>query len=352
MHNKEQCGEPLLKRDSACRFHSKNLDAKKEGFNEAFFNKLDRLLLDEKIEVLDFKGYIFPDSITFKKIEFTKEVRFNECTFHGNASFKGCVFRGGITTFKKTVFLGDDTDFSGAGFKAENTLFDQTQFSSKKTNFNSAKFSGTEVSFSNAQFKKGEIDFNNSQFSVEKVILKYARFSASIPGLFESLKSKEKILGFIPVKKDLVDDFKFHLDKTAATQNAVINRKTMDAWYLEDYEVQHPLYHRLWNITSKCGQSLIRWGAWSLGISLLFAIIYYIFFWVDHSSFCIKHLNQCFPPLTFLYYSIVTFTTLGFGDIVPTNDCLQLLVMLEVILGYIMLGGLISIFANKLARRS
>jgi hypothetical protein len=27
-------------------------------------------------------------------------------------------------------------------------------------------------------------------------------------------------------------------------------------------------------------------------------------------------------------------------------------VMLEVILGYIMLGGLISIFANKLARRS
>jgi len=48
----------------------------------------------------------------------------------------------------------------------------------------------------------------------------------------------------------------------------------------------------------------------------------------------------------------VTFTTLGFGDIIPTLEWVQRWVMAEVVMGYVMLGGLISILANKLARRS
>jgi hypothetical protein len=53
-----------------------------------------------------------------------------------------------------------------------------------------------------------------------------------------------------------------------------------------------------------------------------------------------------------LYFSLVTFTTLGFGDVTPITVAARRWVMLEVIIGYIMLGGLISIFASKLARRS
>jgi hypothetical protein len=53
-----------------------------------------------------------------------------------------------------------------------------------------------------------------------------------------------------------------------------------------------------------------------------------------------------------LYYSGVTFTTLGFGDINPRTELAAGLVMTEVTMGYIMLGGLISILANKLGRRS
>ena len=53
-----------------------------------------------------------------------------------------------------------------------------------------------------------------------------------------------------------------------------------------------------------------------------------------------------------IYFSIVTFTTLGFGDVVAANTSARILVTLEVMFGYIMLGGLISIFANKLASRS
>ena len=63
------------------------------------------------------------------------------------------------------------------------------------------------------------------------------------------------------------------------------------------------------------------------------------------------------PPLPFsltimTYYSVVTFTTLGFGDVKPQTEVATIVVLIEVILGYVMLGGLVSIFANKVARRS
>ena len=52
------------------------------------------------------------------------------------------------------------------------------------------------------------------------------------------------------------------------------------------------------------------------------------------------------------YYSVVTFTTLGFGDIKPKNLSAEILLTIEVVLGYFFLGGLVSILATKLARRS
>ncbi len=55
---------------------------------------------------------------------------------------------------------------------------------------------------------------------------------------------------------------------------------------------------------------------------------------------------------TTVYYSVVTFTTLGFGDITPRTPLAAGIVMLEVIVGYLMLGILISILATKVARRS
>ncbi len=52
--------------------------------------------------------------------------------------------------------------------------------------------------------------------------------------------------------------------------------------------------------------------------------------------------------LTWFYFSVVTFTTLGFGDVTPIGWVGELVVMIEVILGYIGLGGLITIFATKI----
>ena len=113
----------------------------------------------------------------------------------------------------------------------------------------------------------------------------------------------------------------------------------------------------MWGITSDFGNSMFRWIVTSVAIALIFGAIYsgYIdttrFF--EQPELIYTHDDNKPPPdkLTCYYYSVVTFTTLGFGDVVPVNDSGRIAVMIEVILGYIMLGGLISLFANKFVRR-
>ena len=51
------------------------------------------------------------------------------------------------------------------------------------------------------------------------------------------------------------------------------------------------------------------------------------------------------------YFSVVTLTTLGYGDVTPNSLGGQVVAMAAVITGYFMLGGLLSILSNKMARR-
>jgi uncharacterized protein YjbI with pentapeptide repeats len=104
----------------------------------------------------------------------------------------------------------------------------------------------------------------------------------------------------------------------------------------------------IWYYSSNCGRSLVRWAAWAVVLAVSFGAFYY---WLGTT-----HIKPD-PPLPFsfitmIYYSVVTFTTLGFGDVKPQTELAAVIVMFEVIIGYVMLGGLISILANKLARRA
>jgi uncharacterized protein YjbI with pentapeptide repeats len=112
-------------------------------------------------------------------------------------------------------------------------------------------------------------------------------------------------------------------------------------------DLRYWFFYLPWLISSDCGRSFMLWAGWSVFIALVFAIRYW--------SMGPEHLNLGYLDHSYwsmLYYSVVTFTTLGFGDIVPKTEGAAIWVMLEVAIGYVMLGGLISIFSNKLARRS
>jgi len=49
---------------------------------------------------------------------------------------------------------------------------------------------------------------------------------------------------------------------------------------------------------------------------------------------------------------IVTYTALGFGDITPNNMAGEILVSIEVVLGYVTLGLLLAVLGNRIERRS
>lgn len=129
-------------------------------------------------------------------------------------------------------------------------------------------------------------------------------------------------------------------------------RFAKDQEYIEEMrgaprDFRYWLFYLPWLISSDCGRSFLLWGGWSVGIALVFALKYWA---MGPYHFNLGYLDHSFTSM--LYYSVVTFTTLGFGDIVPKSDEAAMWVMLEVAIGYVMLGGLIAIFANKLARRS
>ncbi len=96
--------------------------------------------------------------------------------------------------------------------------------------------------------------------------------------------------------------------------------------------------------------SIIASKAWSSGwplavsglvINLLFAVGYYLL------NPSIKGLDDNF--FLAFYYSIVTFTTLGYGDITPLGGLAQLLVMIEVVLGYVTLGVFVYLLSQKIS---
>jgi len=126
----------------------------------------------------------------------------------------------------------------------------------------------------------------------------------------------------------------------------MLRRFISDQNYLKEFRdrsrFSRVLYY-IWWITSDCGRSLTRWFLWILLLAFLFALLY-SFAGVDYGDY-----QTVLSPL---YYSIVTLTTLGYGDIVPASLAAQIIAMAEVITGYVMLGGLLSIFNNKIARRA
>jgi uncharacterized protein YjbI with pentapeptide repeats len=125
-----------------------------------------------------------------------------------------------------------------------------------------------------------------------------------------------------------------------------LRRFIADQNYLKEFRESDKLssiLYYFWWISSNCGRSMTRWCLWIFILSLFFSGLYMLV-GVDFGPY-----HTWFSPL---YFSIVTLTTLGFGDVIPATASAQIVAVLEVITGYLMLGGLLSILSNKMARRA
>ena len=125
----------------------------------------------------------------------------------------------------------------------------------------------------------------------------------------------------------------------------LMRREIIDQNFIKEfrsYNLLSKILYYPWMLTCDCGRSMFRWCC-CIGVLLLVFAWLYSFVGIDYGRYATE--------LSPFYFSVVTMTTLGFGDVVPQTIGGQIITMLEVSTGYIMLGGLLSIFSNKLARR-
>jgi len=149
----------------------------------------------------------------------------------------------------------------------------------------------------------------------------------------------------------------FIMDPNAINEvtNPRFKRYVADQFYVRAFCRDHRGVGVLWRWSCDYGRSLSLPFILSLALVTAFAGLYRLAF---HGQFMFT--NADLGPTqgheigfwNLMYYSAVTFTTLGFGDIAPASLAARFCVMVEVVAGYVMLGGLISILANKVARRS
>ena len=98
------------------------------------------------------------------------------------------------------------------------------------------------------------------------------------------------------------------------------------------------------------GRSLLKVGIYAFVLATLYGIIYSFDMWFGWGM--MDYSNSAKSWFTPFYYSMVTYTTLGYGDVTAENVYGEMLVISEVVLGYFTLGLLLSIIANTIARRS
>lgn len=114
-------------------------------------------------------------------------------------------------------------------------------------------------------------------------------------------------------------------------------------WYTRS--IRQWLAYALYRLTSLYGNSMVRWFVTSIITIAAFGIIFFI----DDRFSIVKlvDLGATGYWYDYFYYSITTFTTLGYGDIVPHTFLQKVFVSLEVMTGYTMLGMLIMLLGKK-----
>lgn len=94
---------------------------------------------------------------------------------------------------------------------------------------------------------------------------------------------------------------------------------------------------------TKCWTSYWVLAMWAIIINLLYGLTY----WLKGTDF-IEPIEDIHKSI---YYSVITFTTLGYGEIHPNSICTQYLVISEVIIGYIILGVFVMLIGNKVNKK-
>jgi len=197
------------------------------------------------------------------------------------------------------------------------------------------------ASLREANLNKGKLDganLRNADMSHASLIdMTYGTFR-SMRGHFHGIRGLDSCFGnalFVrdAQDQDYLDTLEHSLHEEGPTIKGCLKRAMFSLWGRIDY-----------------GRSLSKPVLYALGLAGLYGIVYLLDMLLGWGLTDFS--NSARSWFTPFYYSFVTYTTLGFGDITPKHWLGEIIIVSEVIFGYVTLGLLLSILANKVARRS
>lgn len=167
--------------------------------------------------------------------------------------------------------------------------------------------------------------------------LKYGNYRQMV-GLYLGVRGVDKCYGSALFTRDAKDQ-----DYIDTLFQSLLDKKP---GFIKSFDL---FLFRAWALIDH-GRSLLKVSFYATIIAMLYGFIYLAdmtFGWnvMDYS-------NSAQTWFTPFYYSVVTYTTLGYGDVTANSLLGEMLVISEVIVGYFTLGLLLAILANTIARRS
>ncbi len=272
-------------------------------------SEFSRAVFNEKtsFEEADFHGTVFFNQVVCKELIDFKSAVFKKNSFFRNSRFKE------ITDFKKANFLSD-ADFA-------NIIFE------RPSNFKEAKFKG-KLNFQNTDFRQG--------ISILRDPKKFPEDN------FERAESKEEACRVQKISYDTegrkeAADLMFVEEMRARRAQKPSIVRTLE-WLFVDFTSE---YGTQWKNVLELSSSTI-----------LISTAIYIFDGLINPSTGIFGLQNgaTANPLNLSYYSIVAFTTLGFGDIYPVGIIARIISSIEALLGAFFVALFVVVLARKWMR--
>jgi uncharacterized protein YjbI with pentapeptide repeats len=293
------------------------------------------------------------------KVEFEGKL----ITLHGEVYLTNAVFRYADlknaklqrANIKKADFMG--ADFEGAELCEVNLEEASLCLANlKNTNLSESHLEGAELSdtkLKGAKLNSAHLEgvkFYGTHLQGAKLVgtcLKGADFhSADIRGTDFSCSIVDSETKMFWCKIDKETDFRDVAIDNIQTESGTkqllkynIRRMNWENWYKKHKILRWPVW-LFWQM-SDYGKSTWRIILWFFGLAVVFALIYRVWPGLVMVRGGADHLRGFIHAL---YFSVVTMTTLGFGDIAanPDSYCGQILLMVQVIWGYVILGALIT----------
>ena len=313
-----------------CIFHKKH-KTKEEN------KEVIKLIKEKKIS--DFSGFIFEENFNINEvIDYSyKELNFTETTFIKEALFNNYIFKG-KTIFNQTNFL-DFTTFINSKFRYT-AIFNNVIFTGQNlvisSVYNLPRLDG--IKFDDyTKFILLDVDYEKEHYINGKINYRIARNQANKIGDHERIGYyyyKERAYGSKNIR---VEDYPTYRD--------YLSTKFFDA--LSKYTVGYG--ERPWNIliVSVMTISIFALLYMFIGIKTLNNELIGISIKTLSQHSLVEILNTY---IDLWYFSMVTFTTVGYGDMIVTTTIGKILVGLEVFFGITIGAAWTSVIIKRMIR--